>query len=215
MSKYSRDISLSKKKKIPTSYCNFPIVKCLFSGWQFGDSLEEEKTHWRKVRQLWRKPLCTKIYIFLYIWGILSEDTSESAKCKEIKQMQLVKLCGISDRPFEETFENPLWRKVKLMQPMWLWAGQGRGFEDTFENTLHHIFIKAPFGGPIQFWQTRLPFYLCPNISHIFFIRAPQLIHIQISQIYFWETKWTSIDSYQPSCYRIIFQTIWEGKGTS
>ena len=149
---FQRYFSLKNKKKLfPTSYCNFPIVKCLFSGWQFGDSLEEEKTHWRKVRQLWRKPLCTKIYIFLYIWGILSEDTSESPKCKEIKQMQLVKLCSISDRSFEETFENTLWRKVKLMQPMWLWAGQGRGFEDTFENTLHHIFIKAPFGVPIQF----------------------------------------------------------------
>ena len=47
------------------------------------------------------------------------------------------------------------------------------------------VAIKALWGCPFQNWQHRLPFYLCLNISEIFFNLAPHFIRIKIFHIDF------------------------------
>ena len=62
------------------------------------------------------------------------EDTFEKSQWRKVKQMQPVWLCIHSSRRFEETFENSQWGKVKQMQPVWICIISGRQFEETFEN---------------------------------------------------------------------------------
>ena len=76
----------------------------------------------------------------------------------------------ISSRPSTGAYENVQHKKNKKMQPVQLCINWRRhSIYYRCSRTHSALLVKALWGCPIQIWQPWLPFYPCPNISHIFF----------------------------------------------